>query len=128
MWGLPQDPFLKHYPIKDFFGLRGAEQVDEAEDYEAPGSNPGKELWIMKMCFSIRKAISNSLHCAARSGTGLHPLIRYMWEAYACNMISKWVEVEPQRRTADVVGSYSREAYNSWNSHKRCKRYKTCKE
>jgi hypothetical protein len=25
-------------------GLRGAEEVDEAEDYEAPGSNPGKEL------------------------------------------------------------------------------------
>jgi hypothetical protein len=23
-------------------GLRGAEEVDEAEDYEAPGSNPGK--------------------------------------------------------------------------------------
>ncbi len=34
-------------------GLRGAEEVDEAEDYEAPGSNPGQELWIMKMCFSI---------------------------------------------------------------------------
>jgi hypothetical protein len=25
-------------------GLRGAEEVDEAEDYKAPGSNPGKEL------------------------------------------------------------------------------------
>jgi hypothetical protein len=25
-------------------GLRGAEEVDEAEDYEAPDSNPGKEL------------------------------------------------------------------------------------
>jgi hypothetical protein len=25
-------------------GLRGAEEVDEAEDYEAPGSNPGQEL------------------------------------------------------------------------------------
>jgi hypothetical protein len=23
---------------------RGAEEVDEAEDYEAPGSNPGQEL------------------------------------------------------------------------------------
>jgi hypothetical protein len=31
-----------HYaPIS---GLRGAEEVDEAEDYEAPGSNPGQEL------------------------------------------------------------------------------------
>ncbi len=37
-----------------------------------------------------------------------HPLIRYMWEAYACNIISKWVEVGPQRRTADVVGSWCR--------------------
>ncbi len=54
-------------------GLRGAKEVDEAEDYEAPGSNPGKELLIMKMCFSIRKAISNSLHRAARSGTGPTP-------------------------------------------------------
>jgi hypothetical protein len=62
------------------------------------------------------------------SGRHPHPLIRYMWEVYACNMISKWVGVEPQRRTADVVGSCSREAYNSWNSHKRFKRYKTCKE
>jgi hypothetical protein len=25
-------------------GLPGAEEVEEAEDYEAPGSNPGKEL------------------------------------------------------------------------------------
>jgi hypothetical protein len=25
-------------------GLRGAEEVDEAEDYEAPGSSPGQEL------------------------------------------------------------------------------------
>jgi hypothetical protein len=51
----------------------GAEEVDEAEDYEAPGSNPGQELWNMKMCFSIRKAISNSLLCAARFGTGPPP-------------------------------------------------------
>ncbi len=29
---------------KLFSGLRGAEKMDEAEDYEAPGSNPGKEL------------------------------------------------------------------------------------
>ncbi len=27
-----------------FSGLRGAEEVDEAEDYEAPGSNPGQEI------------------------------------------------------------------------------------
>ncbi len=25
-------------------GLGGAEEVDEAENYEAPGPNPGKEL------------------------------------------------------------------------------------
>ncbi len=30
--------------LRDFSGLRGAEEVDEAEDYEAPGSNPGQEL------------------------------------------------------------------------------------
>jgi hypothetical protein len=27
-----------------FGGLRGAEEVDEAEDYEAPSSNPSQEL------------------------------------------------------------------------------------
>ncbi len=30
--------------VRFFFGPRGAEEVDEAEDYEAPGSNPGQEL------------------------------------------------------------------------------------
>ncbi len=30
--------------FKEISGLRGAEEVDEAEDYEAPGSNPGQEL------------------------------------------------------------------------------------
>jgi hypothetical protein len=47
---------LAQYILK---GLGGAVEVDEAEDYEVPGSNPGQELWNMKMCFSMRKAISN---------------------------------------------------------------------
>jgi hypothetical protein len=105
--------------------LHGAEEVDEAEDYEAPGSNPGKELWNMKMCSSIRKAISNSLHGTARSRTGPHPLIRYIWEAYACNMISKWVEVEPQRRTADIVGSWCKRRKRNISSKQRCQRLST---
>jgi hypothetical protein len=66
--------------MKKIFGIvigqiywpRGA----EAEDYEAPGSNPGQELSNMKMYFSIRKAISNSLYGAARSGTSPHRFIR----------------------------------------------------
>ncbi len=87
--------------------LRSAEEVDEAEDYEAPGSNPGQKLWNMKMCFSIKKAISNSLHGAARSGTGPHPLIRYMWEAYACNIISNgwWSNHNVGLRMLLVVGA-----------------------
>ncbi len=89
-------------------GLRGAEEVDEAEDYEALGSNPGQELWIMKMCFSIRKAISNSLHRAARSGTGPTPSSDICERHMLVTWYQKWVEVEPQRRIADVVGSWCR--------------------
>jgi hypothetical protein len=54
-----------------------------------PGSNPGQELWNMKMCFSIRKAISNSLHRAARSGTDPYPLIRYI----------RVITIGPERRS-----------------------------
>jgi hypothetical protein len=35
---------LKTSLLSPWRGLRGAEEVDEAEDYEAPGSNPGQEL------------------------------------------------------------------------------------
>jgi hypothetical protein len=88
--------------------LGGVVEVDEAENYEVPCSSPGQELWNMKMCFSMGKAISNSLHGAARSGTGPHPFIRYMWEAYTCNMISNRKVAKQQCRTADVVGSWCR--------------------
>jgi hypothetical protein len=38
------DQFFAGFDCKVTCGLRGAEEVDETEDYEAPGSNPGQEL------------------------------------------------------------------------------------
>jgi hypothetical protein len=35
---------IRHQKVSFKCGLRGTEEVDEAEDYEAPGSNPGQEL------------------------------------------------------------------------------------
>ncbi len=35
---------MQHAKKRFVSGLRGTEKVDEAEDYEAPGSNPGQEL------------------------------------------------------------------------------------
>jgi hypothetical protein len=45
-------------------GRGGIVEVDEAKDYEVPGSNTGQELWNI----NIEILISNSLHGAARSG------------------------------------------------------------
>jgi hypothetical protein len=53
-----------------------------AEDYEVPGSNPGENFEMRECVFSIGKTISNSLHGAARSGTGSHPFTRYIYERH----------------------------------------------
>jgi hypothetical protein len=39
-------PFNDYFScaVSDHNDLRGVEEVDEAEDYEAPDSNPGQEL------------------------------------------------------------------------------------
>jgi hypothetical protein len=83
-------------------GLGGAVEVDEAEDYKAPGSNPGQELWNMNMCFPI-------IFMALRDP---EPTPTPSSDIRERHILVTWyqnrVVVEPQRRTADVVGSWCR--------------------